>query len=291
MVAEIARPLSDFESNTYSQCGEDGIIAECLSRISAVSELDQWCVEFGAWDGVHFSNTCRLIRERNYSAVLVEGDSDRFEDLKRNLPEERVLKFCRWVTLSGDGRLETILAETPIPRGFDFLSIDIDGCDWHIWKSVEAYRPKIVCIEFNPTIPNCVPYVQPSDFSIKHGNGPRALCDLADQKGYVLVAATVCNLFFVDAAFADAVLGDARPTLDELRSEDEYVSFVFAGFNGEVLSTGPVMLPWHSMKLGPKRLQVLPKSLWTYTHDYTFWQKLRYKFIRELLRLRYGKSG
>ncbi len=192
--------------------------------------------------------------------------------------------------MDGDGRLDTILAETPIPQNFDFLSIDIDGCDWHIWNSLTAYRPKVVCIEFNPTIPNCVPYIQPGDFSVKHGNGPRALCNLADQKGHVLVAATACNLFFVDTAYADAVLGDARPTLDALRREDD-VSYVFSGFNGEVLTTGPVKLTWHGLNLGPKRLQVLPASLHHYPDDYTFWQKLRFKVLRRVARMRFGETG
>ncbi|WP_146346003.1 FkbM family methyltransferase [Falsiphaeobacter marinintestinus] len=291
MSTESLKPLSDFAQNTYSQTGEDGILAECLSRISKTTELDKWCVEFGAWDGVHLSNTCRLIREDGYSAVLVEGNEQRFREQQQNLPEDRVLKFLRWVSLSGEGRLETILAETPIPHDFDFLSIDIDGCDWHIWNSIEAYRPKVVCIEFNPTIPNCLPYVQPADFEVKHGNGPRALCDLAGKKGYVLATVTGANLIFVEASLADAVLGSARPTLDELRPEEGYVSYVFAGYNGEVVSTGPVNLFWHHLKLGPNRMRVLPKSLCTYPDDYTPWQRIRYKLRRELWRARYGKSG
>jgi hypothetical protein len=72
MMAKVTTPLAQYASDTYSQFGEDGIIAECLSRISAVAPLNKWCVEFGAWDGVHLSNTCRLIREEGYSAVLVE---------------------------------------------------------------------------------------------------------------------------------------------------------------------------------------------------------------------------
>jgi hypothetical protein len=291
MSKTVKKALSAFASNTYSQYGEDGILAECLSRISVSTELDKWCVEFGAWDGVYLSNTCKLIREDGYSAVLIEGDADRFKELQRNLPEDRVLKFCRWVSLSGEGRLETILAETPIPQDFDVLSIDIDSCDWHVWHSIEAYRPKIVCIEFNPTIPNCVSYVQPADFTIRHGNSARALCDLAAQKGYDLVAATDVNLIFVEAALSHAVIGDDQPTLGQLRSEDKHVSYVFAGYNGEILSTGPVKALWHGMQLGPKSLQVLPRTLHRFPDEYTPWQRLRFRLRRRFRRARYGKDG
>lgn len=291
MSKTVKKALSAFASNTYSQYGEDGILAECLSRISRLTELDKWCVEFGAWDGVYLSNTCKLIREDGYSAVLVEGDPDRFKELQRNLPEDHVLKFCRWVSLSGDGRLETILTETPIPQDFDVLSIDIDSCDWHVWQSIEAYRPKIVCIEFNPTIPNCVSYVQPADFAIRHGNSARALYDLAAQKGYDLVAATDVNLIFVEAALSQAVIGDDRPTLGQLRSEEKHVSYVFAGYNGEILSTGPVKALWHGMQLGPRSLQVLPRSLHKFPDEYTPWQRLRFRVRRRFRRVRYGKDG
>ena len=37
--------LLDFTSNTYSQTGEDGILAKVLS---CLPHQDRWCVEFGA---------------------------------------------------------------------------------------------------------------------------------------------------------------------------------------------------------------------------------------------------
>ncbi len=43
---------------------------------------------------------------------------------------------------------------------FDFLSIDIDGCDYHIFEQLELFTPKIICIEFNHMIPNEVEFVQ-----------------------------------------------------------------------------------------------------------------------------------
>ena len=69
--------------NYFSQNGEDGFLEGILSRIP---EKDFNCVEFGAWDGQHLSNTYHLISEKNYRGVLIEGENERFIDLKTICP-------------------------------------------------------------------------------------------------------------------------------------------------------------------------------------------------------------
>ncbi len=44
--------LLDYGKNVYSQTGEDGVIEKILDILP---DRDSWCVEFGAWDGVHLS--------------------------------------------------------------------------------------------------------------------------------------------------------------------------------------------------------------------------------------------
>ena len=48
--------LNLFSEKKFSQFGEDGIIREILNRINP-KNLDKWCVEFGASDGILYSNT------------------------------------------------------------------------------------------------------------------------------------------------------------------------------------------------------------------------------------------
>ena len=43
------------------------------------------------------------------------------------------------------------------------LSIDIDGMDYHVWASLTDYQPLLCIVEFNPTIPARVTYVQEND--------------------------------------------------------------------------------------------------------------------------------
>lgn len=49
-----------------------------------------------------------------------------------------------------------------LPEDLEVLSIDVDGGDYWLWESLEGSRwsPKIVVVEFNPTIPNRVHFVQ-----------------------------------------------------------------------------------------------------------------------------------
>ena len=72
--------LLEHSRNVHSQCGEDGVLQEILRLLP---DRDQWCVEFGAWDGKHLSNTCRLIEEEHYHAVLIEGNPVKFRSLHR----------------------------------------------------------------------------------------------------------------------------------------------------------------------------------------------------------------
>ena len=93
--------------------------------------------------------------------------------------------------------LDSIIDASGVPEDFDLLSIDVDGIDWHIWNSLVKYKPRVVCIEFNPSMPNNVFYVQDDDVSTQKGSSLRAMIELGKDKGYELVATTELNAIFV----------------------------------------------------------------------------------------------
>ncbi len=284
--------LQTYAADVHSQFGEDGIIAEILDRIAVTSEPTRWCVEFGAADGVWLSNTCNLIRERNYRAVLIEADSERAAELAVNHPQPGVIKLSRRVGLDGEDRLESILAESGLPLDFDLLSIDIDGCDYWVLNSIETYQPRVIVIEFNPSIPNCVEFVQPRDFSVQQGASPLSLVKLAESKGYELVATTFVNLILVRSDLCEAVLGvgNTPASLDELRDDSECITHVFAGYDGTLLFSRPsVSLPWHQLVVDTKRLQPLPRLWRSYPGNWPT-GGLREKSWRIFRRLRSGIS-
>ena len=113
----------------YSQNGEDGVLLELLRRLGVSGG---WVCEFGAWDGVHFSNTFALV-QRGFQAVYIEGDDDKFSQLlvtARRYPG--IIPIHAFVDHrpSSASLLDTLLAATAIPRDFAVLSIDIDSFDY-----------------------------------------------------------------------------------------------------------------------------------------------------------------
>jgi hypothetical protein len=267
--------LDSYSKNKYySQFGEDGIVEEIFQRLENNIELDEWCSEFGAWDGVHLSNTCHFIRNKQYKAVLIEGDPSRVSDLKKNFPQEEVHKVQKFVSFEGPNSLDSIFSEYEIPINFDFLSIDIDGVDYHIFESLKKYHPKVICIEFNPTIPNAVEYVQPKDMKIKHGNSAKAIVRLGHTKGYKLVAITKCNLILVDEKLANFVI-ESEPSLESLHEIGNLPTYIFCGYDGSILSNKEhLVLVWHTIPVPISKLQFLPRFLRKYSGDYGYLRRL-----------------
>lgn len=183
-------------AQVYSQHGEDGVLEVLFNTIG---NANQWCVEFGAMDGVKFSNTCNLIRNHNWSSVQIEGNYARFLKLQENYSDNSKV-FClnAIIGFRESDSLDSVLDSVePLPKVFDLLVIDIDGNDYHVWDSLKTFRPRVVVIEFNPGIPNDVVFVQDSDWKINQGSSLLAFVDLARRKGYELCAVVGANAFFV----------------------------------------------------------------------------------------------
>lgn len=271
--------LTAYSSNTYSQAGEDGVIRQILSLLPAT---DRWCVEFGAWDGVHLSNVRRLILEENYHAVLVEANVSKFRSLVQTYAgNENVQPVNAFVSFDPDNGLDRILASHRIPKDFDFLSIDIDGNDYHVWGAIEEYRPKIVCIEFNPTIPSEVDFVQARDPRTMQGASLLALDRLARAKQYELVCALPFNAFFTDRKYFERFeIEDNRPEV--MRRDLSAVTWLFSGYDGTVHLAGAMRMPWHALSMVERRAQMLPRLLRAYPDNYSLFQRGLFRLLKIL---------
>jgi hypothetical protein len=273
--------LDAYAKNVFSQTGEDGIIEKILENIGV---NDKWCVEFGAWDGEHLSNTCNLIRNRDYAAVLIEANPQKYLELRQKYSENnRVFPVNAFVGFTGKTSLDELLKSTPIPLDFDILSIDIDGNDYHVWKATELYQPKIVCIEYNPTIPTEVEFVQPPDPNIAQGASLLSLVLLGKEKGYELVAATSLNAIFVhNKYFPQLNIGDNSSF--QLRTDFSSVTYLFTGYDGTTLIRGNGNMPWHGISYQEKRLQQLPQFLRKYPGNYNFLERALFNLFCSLRR-------
>lgn len=270
--------LLDFKSDTYSQTGEDGIIKKILE---VIPQNDKWCVDFGAWDGLYLSNARNLIETKGCSAILIECNKAKFAELKKNYAQNKnVITINRFVGFEKEDNLDQILKMTPIPNDFDFLSIDIDGNDYHVWKAISDYHPKIVCIEFNPTIPTEIEFIQSADPSVKQGASLLSLVKLGKDKGYELVSVLKFNAFFVRSKYYPLFKMESNSP-KVLRTNLSDITYLFSGYDGKIFLTGSLRLPWHGgIELRESRVQHLPRIIRKYPRDYGNIEKIIFKLYR-----------
>ncbi|MCB9847859.1 MAG: FkbM family methyltransferase [Phycisphaeraceae bacterium] len=263
------RDLNTHRANTHSQFGEDGLIEHALGVLrDAGADLTGWCVEFGAWDAVQFSNTRRLIDQQGYTGVFIEADARRHRELlERSAGIERIIPIHAMVGFTPSDSLDTILDRTDCPERFDVLSIDIDGNDYHAWAAVERYRPRLVVIEFNPTIPNSIEFVQAADPRVMHGASLAALTGLARQRGYELIATTSINALYVERE-SYPQFGLIDNSLDALHTDTSMLTYLFHGYDGTVFVGGHARLIWHKLPIAASRCQQLPGMLRAFPRRY-----------------------
>jgi len=268
--------LKNFKDNIYSQDGEDGIIKEILYRLKEFTD-NQFC-EFGAWDGIHLSNVYALIKNKNHKALLIEPDKKKFVDLCKNNPNPEIIKLNAYVGLNDENKLDTLLASNNFNINFDFLSIDVDSIDNYIFKSLDIYKPKLICIEYNPSIPNDVDFVQKDHYS-NHGASALALIKLAKTKNYFPVCSTTSNLFFIHYDYKKYVVGDNNYEIDDLIDDTKIKNYIFYGYDGSIFTSREVRLPWHNFLV--KDLNVLNSFIRKYPRNYNFLEKIIFKLYRK----------
>ena len=117
------KKLTEYKYNKYSQWGEDGIIEKIFS---IVGTSEKTCIEFGAWDGFHFSNTANLWTQ-SWKGILIEGKRKRYKELRKNTQGYNCICINQYVEKEGKNKLENILRRNRIDHEIDLLSIDIDG--------------------------------------------------------------------------------------------------------------------------------------------------------------------
>lgn len=220
--------LNEFKNNSHSQWGEDGILARLFGEMGIDNGV--FC-EFGAWDGMHLSNTYALYK-KGWSGIYIEGSPIKFIDLKVNITATNVDLVCAFVRPSGEDSLDRLLEKSPVVQKagkLDLLSIDIDSDDLAIFTSLKQIRPSVVVIEYNNTIPFDIDYINPPGEN--KGNSPLSIYKAAKERKYKLVAVTRSNLILVAAEALPATV-----TAFSLEDIDVFpaVRFFF-GYDGELI--------------------------------------------------------
>jgi hypothetical protein len=205
--------LTRYERRVYSQFGEDGILRAIFGRIGTTN---RYFVEFGVEDGRE-CNTRYLAERRGWRGLLMDLEH---EDPRRNLHRERVTAE----------NVNELFEKYGVPRAFDLLSIDIDGNDYWVWRSLAPHwRPRVVVIEYNasagPVERRSIAYDPFFRWTGTNYQGASlaALAAVGTVQGYTLIA---CDSHGVNAFFVrdDLVEGNfARRALAELYRPPDFL--------------------------------------------------------------------
>ena len=143
------RHLIHFEGQVYSQNGEDGLISEIFNRIGTTN---RHFVEIGTSTGLE-NNTALLVLE-GWQGLWVEGDPAANEQAAGHWPEAvgegRLKAVTAMVTAEN---FQDLLRDNSVPEELDLLSLDIDRNTFHAFEKMDAYRPRLLILEYNGVFP------------------------------------------------------------------------------------------------------------------------------------------
>lgn len=195
--------LNDFRKRVYSQSGEDGLIEKLFKHLGIKTPT---YVEIGGGNGKELSNT-RLLWERGSTGVLIEGNPTEFAELVKFRKGDYLVN--QYIDCE-ENTMDYWLSASPLPTDFDLFSLDIDGNDLWVWKSMHKYTPKAVLVEYNYAFTDSVTiaYDKAHRFNQTnyYGASASAFMKLAKQKGYELVGWTdIHNLLFLRKELCDGL--------------------------------------------------------------------------------------
>jgi len=165
--------------------GEDGIILHIMDCLAfANCPIYKTCAEFGCADGIWLSNTKKLI-DLGWESLQIENNPEKFIQLQENYKDNpRVVCLCASISpdVTSPTHFDNLFNVWNRP-GLDVLSIDIDSCDYSIFKTLKV-SPSVVLVENN------------SHQKEYENEGMTTITKLANEKGYSLIGYT-CNSIFI----------------------------------------------------------------------------------------------
>jgi hypothetical protein len=195
--------INDYEFKVFSQFGEDGIIQYLINNLPKINKR---FVEFGV-ENYEEANTRFLLHNNNWEGLIIDSSKLHTDFIKKR---DYYWKFSINVISSfiKCENINEILKTNNFYKDIGILSIDIDGNDYWIWKSLTSIDPDIVIIEYNARFGDekkiSIPYDpefrrDKDDTKNIYGASLCALNSLAKIKGYALVATNSNgnNAFFV----------------------------------------------------------------------------------------------
>ncbi len=189
----------------FSQCDEDGIIAEIFKRIGTTNKV---AIEIGCGNGLE--NNTHYLLLNSWKAVWIDGAKSNVHFIRHELGtgyDSLLDVTCAIVTRENVQEIVTTGLSKIHETSADLLSIDIDGNDVHVLSGLrlEEINPRVIIMEYNPTfrppLDITVPYdlKHAWDFDMYHGASLQTLYNHLSPRGYALVGCNISgyNAFFV----------------------------------------------------------------------------------------------
>ena len=218
-VRGILNSITEAEFKVFSQFGDDGIIQYLIQNIQIPNDS---FIEFGV-DNYAESNTRFLLINNNWRGLVMDSSSTNIDHICNSDIYWKYDLTAVHAFVSKEN-IDHTLSKNDFFGEIGILSIDIDGNDYWVWESITVVNPVVVIIEYNSlfgyhdavTVPYDPDFHRTKSHSsnLYWGCSLKALCLLADRKGYVFAGSNSNgnNAYFV----RKDKLGSVRPvTLEE----------------------------------------------------------------------------
>jgi hypothetical protein len=196
--------IQQAEYKVYSQFGDDGIIQYLVKNTEVKNKI---FIEFGVENYLE-ANTRFLLINDNWTGLVMDSNRNNIEFIKKDNIYWKYDLTARQAFITRDN-INSLITENGFAGEIGLLSIDIDGNDYWIWDCMNVVLPVIVVVEYNSEF-GCehavtIPYNPRFERTKAHysnlyfGASLKALCQLADKKGYYFVGSNSsgCNAYFV----------------------------------------------------------------------------------------------
>jgi hypothetical protein len=186
--------LNLFHKSIFSQFGQDGVLEKIFEIISTTNK---YFVEFGSSGNDSGMGNTSELRRKGFNGLLMDGS---LRPYNNDIIDKRYEVKIEFINSSN---INELFKKYNVPNEFDFLSIDIDGQDFHVWNKLENYSPRVVSIEMNYHIAPGKDYVMKLDDNYVwngdafYGASITALKKLGNKKGYSLVCTCLSDAIFV----------------------------------------------------------------------------------------------
>ena len=199
--SENLNDINKYEFKKTSQNNEDGIIEFIFNKIG-LKKIN--FVEIG-FD--FYQNNSLNFLNKVKKGLYIDGSEEKVIKLKSIIALLYPFRNINVVKKFIDKDNLNLIIDNHFHNDeeIDFFSIDVDGNDYYLFEDLEV-RPKVICIEYNfsfgPNMKCSVPYDKNFTWEIGSsyfGASLNALCQLANRKGYYLIAleSHCVNAFFI----------------------------------------------------------------------------------------------